>query len=438
MSTPVALLRELLCIDTTNPPGREGPAIELLEARLSKAGLECHVYKSPAGRPNLVARVPGPTDRPALVLLSHADVVGVERQHWTHDPFGGDVDEGCVWGRGALDMKSIAVMHAEAAIALAASGRSVQREVIVVVVSDEEAGGGEGAAWLTQTHPAALGFSDERKPPEVLGEGAFGLSDIVNRPVMPVAFGEKTALWLEMSATGDPGHGALPPTDQAITQLAHAVTDVSGFLRPRVHPIMAEQMRTLAPYAGGARSKLMKALGGRAGDILVRALHGAVARSGPVGTLLADSVTPTQLESGFKNNVVPGLAKATFDCRLLPDTSVDEFTADLSRRVERYGTTLSVRGSHGGPVSSRTRLFDAIARACSEMTERPIVVPTLSPGFTDVRHFRRMGATGYGWVPVVLSAASLATIHGHDERIEIEAFEQGVRVMTRLVHDVAT
>jgi acetylornithine deacetylase/succinyl-diaminopimelate desuccinylase-like protein len=438
LSAPVALLRELMCIDTTNPPGREGPAAELLEARLQKAGLTCSILKSPNGRPNLIARLPGPTDRPALVLLSHTDVVDVEREHWTHDPFGAEVDEGAIWGRGALDMKGITVMHVEAAAALAASDATPRREVIVVAVADEEAGGEEGATWLAAEHADRLGFADGRPPPEVLGEGAFGLSDITTRPVMPVALGEKTAVWIDMLATGDPGHGALPPEHQAPEQLARAITAIAGFRHPRVHPVMAEQMRLLAPHAVGVRGRLMRALGGRAGRHLVRVLHGAFARAGAVGTLLADSVTPTQLAAGYKNNVVPGSARASFDCRLLPDTDPHAFAADLQRRVDAFDVKIEVRKSHGGPVSERTPLFDAIVRACSSMRERPIVVPTLSPGFTDVRHLRRLGATGYGWVPLVLSASLLATIHGHDERIVIDDFMQATEVMTTLVREVAT
>jgi acetylornithine deacetylase/succinyl-diaminopimelate desuccinylase-like protein len=434
----LSLLRELLCIDTTNPPGREGPAAELLETRLTKAGLDCRIHLSPGGRHNLIARIDGPRDRPALVLLSHTDVVGVEREHWNQDPFGGDVENGFVWGRGALDMKGIAAMHAQAAISLADDAPTLEREVIVVAVADEEAGGTEGAGWLVEVHPEELGFGDDRPPPEVLGEGAFGLSGIVDRPVMPVALGEKTAVWLDMVADGDPGHGALPPQRRAPEQLARAITAVSGFRKPRVHPVMAEQMRALAPYARGARGKVMQLLSGPAGPYAVRALHGAIARSGPVGTLLADSVTPTQLHGGFKNNVVPAQAKASFDCRVLPDRDITDFADDISARVRPYEVRVEVRKSHGGPVSKKTSLFDAIARACTTMEERPVVVPTLSPGFTDIRHFRRLGATGYGWAPVVLSPELLATIHGHDERIGVDAFEQAVSVTTDVVRAVCT
>ena len=145
------------------------------------------------------------------MLLSHSDVVPVEEQRWTRDPFGAELVDGFMWGRGALDMKSITVMHAVAAAQLAASGATPDREVIVTLVGDEEAGGDHGARWLLEDHPELVGFGDHRPAPEVLGEGAYGIDAGLDRPVTPIALGEKTALWFDIVATGDSGHGALPP-----------------------------------------------------------------------------------------------------------------------------------------------------------------------------------------------------------------------------------
>ncbi len=149
----IDLLVDLLRIDTTNPPGNEGPCAEILESYLAAAGLDTQILVSPEGRPNLVARFGDRPDRPPLVLLSHTDVVGVEPDKWSHDPFGGDVADGFVWGRGTLDMKGISVMHADAAAAVARSGATPERDVIVVAVADEEAGGNHGAEWLCREHP---------------------------------------------------------------------------------------------------------------------------------------------------------------------------------------------------------------------------------------------------------------------------------------------
>jgi acetylornithine deacetylase/succinyl-diaminopimelate desuccinylase-like protein len=171
----IGLLGELVRVPSVNPPGEgEGEVAELLRAPLADAGLDTEVLVSPGGRPSLVARLEGPTDRPPLVLLSHSDVVPVEEDAWTHPPFGAEVHDGQLWGRGALDMKSIAVAHAAAAVALADSAATTRREVVVVVVADEEAGVGEGARWLVDERSDRVGFHDDAPPPRCSGRGASG------------------------------------------------------------------------------------------------------------------------------------------------------------------------------------------------------------------------------------------------------------------------
>ena len=434
----VDFLQELLRLDTTNPPGNEGPAGELLRGRLDAAGFETRIEKSPAGRPNLIARLPGPTDRPALVLLSHTDVVPVEEEHWTHDPFGGEIADGFVWGRGALDMKGIGALHCLAAEAASRSGKDIDRELIVCAVADEETGGKEGARWLVEEHPDLVGFADGRTPPDVLGEGSFGLSEIFDRPFMPIVLGEKKAAWIELTATGSPGHGSLPPTDQAPVNLVRAVEAISGFGTPRVHPVMQEQFRIMAESSGGPRAKVLAALASGRGDIVARLLWKPLRATGALGSVLADTVTPTQLDAGYKQNVVPGQAKASFDCRLLPDTNVDDFLRALRRKTEKHNTSIELTTSHEGPVSSKTPLFDVMERASESLPSNPVVVPSLTPGFTDLRFFRGKGASGYGWVPMVITPELLSTIHGHDERVPIVEFESGVEAMTRVVSRAVT
>ena len=432
--TSLDLLRELLRADTTNPPGNESAAVEILDAELSAAGLETTVEKSPQGRPNLVARVPGPTDAPALVLLSHTDVVGVERDRWTHDPFGGEIHDGAVWGRGALDMKGIGAMHAAAAISLANSATQTRREVILCAVADEEAGGNEGAAWLLDEHPELVGLSDDRPPPEVLGEGSFGIAGILDEPIMPIVLGEKTAMWVELIAHGEPGHGSLPPGDQAVLNLASALAKVAGFGRPRVHPVMREQFRMLAQRARGPRRTIFRGLASGSGSAIAAALKIPLRSSGAIATLLSDTSTPTQISGGYKHNVVPGEAKASLDCRLLPDTDPTDFVESMRKRVK--GVTVRTANVHRGPVSDRTRLFDILQTVSESLESNPIVVPSLSPGFTDVRYFRRRGATGYGWAPIVLTSELLETIHGHNERVPVDEFEKGTQAMIDVVRKV--
>jgi len=435
----IELLQSLLRSKTVNPPGNEGDAASILESYLSEAGMKVQMLLSPGGRTTLVAKIEGPKDRPALVLLSHSDVVGVEEDSWSRDPFGGELVDGFIWGRGALDMKSIAVMHAAAAADLAGSGKNLTREVIVVMAADEEAGGDEGASWLVDEHDAEVGFEDGRPPPEVLCEGAYGLTGAMPHPVIPIAVGEKTALWFDLVAEGEPGHGALPPQNQALVNLAATVRVIAGFGKPRVHPVMREQFATLAPTASGAIAGVLRALGSPAGSAVARVVAPKLRAAGPLGLLLSDSITPTQMAGGYKSNVVPGEARASFDSRLLPDTDIEGFIADMSKKARANGARVDnvVHKGHG-PVSEKGPLFPILERASRDLVRNAVPTVSLSPGITDARFFRARGATAYGWCPVVLTPELLATIHGHDERISADDFRKAVAVTSEVVRQAAT
>lgn len=331
-----------------------------------------------------------------------------------------------------MDMKGIAVMHALAAIAAARSGATPSREIIVVAVADEEAGGHEGAGWLLEEHEDDVGFG-RRPAPVVIGEGAYGLTGLLEAVVMPVALGEKQTVWVDLKAVGDPGHGSLPPARQALTNLARALIEVAGSGTPRVHPVLREQFAILAQHAPGARGRVFKALSSRAADRVARLAHAKLRAAGPIGGLVADTVTPTQLAAGYKHNVVPGEASASLDCRLLPDTDVDGFIEGLRAKAARHDVEVSVRSRYGGPVSEQGALFQVLADASRRAVPGCVVTPSLTIAMTDIRYFRARGATGYGWVPLALTPELLGTIHGHDERIPVDAFERAVEAMTQVV-----
>ncbi|HZA40449.1 MAG TPA: M20/M25/M40 family metallo-hydrolase [Actinomycetota bacterium] len=438
-SESVKLLRDLLRVRSINPPGDEAGVAELLETYLAGAGLETKIVTSPEGRSSLIARLDGPQDRPALVLLSHSDVVPVEENNWSRDPFGGELAEGFIWGRGALDMKSVAVMHAVALAELARSGQTPSREVIVASTADEEAGGGEGARWVLDEHAELVGFGDARPAPEVISEGAYGLAGMLDRPVIPIATGEKTAVFFDVVAEGDPGHGALPPQRQAPVNLAVLIEQIAGFATPRVHPVLREQFSTLSGAASGATAAIFRALASPMGGTVARALAPRLRKAGALGLLLADSTTPTRLSAGYKSNVVPAEARASFDSRLLPDTDVDEYISSVDTKARRHGGRVTNIDNKGfGPVSSKGPLFEILKQASEELAPGAVTTDSLSPGITDLRFFRARGANGYGWIPLVLTPELLATIHGHDERVGIDDFEQAITVMSEVVHRAAT
>ena len=439
MNDSLELLQQLLRVDSTNPPGNEGPAAEVLEGFLGSSGIETKVLTSPGGRPNLVAWIEGPRDAAPLVLLSHTDVVGVEEENWSHDPFGGEIDQGYVWGRGALDMKGIAAMHAAAIAALASSGAASKRTVLLVAVADEEAGGDEGAGWLVKEHPREVGLGD--RPPEVLGEGGYGLAGVIDRPVIPIVLGEKSALWLTLRARGEPGHGALPPARQAVRDLIGVLEQISGRRNTRVHPVMREQFAALAKHAGGPRRAIFAALASPAGRPIAKALDAQLQKAGAVAQIMVDTVTPTEIRAGYKHNVVPGEAEASLDCRLLPDVDIDEFIEGVRKIASERDVAVDVAGRNFSPVGERTPLFDILVEASAGLDgggSAPVPVASLTPAMTDIRFFRSRGAGGYGWVPLVLDQELLATIHGHDERIRVADFERATEVMAEVVRRAAT
>jgi acetylornithine deacetylase/succinyl-diaminopimelate desuccinylase-like protein len=434
------LLAELIRIPSVNPTAEgEGLVAERLRTFLDGAGLHTDILTSPAGRPSLVARIPGPTDVAPLVLLSHTDVVPVEEAAWRRDPFGGEVVDGELWGRGALDMKGVAVMHAMAAAALAGSGATPSREVIVAAVADEEAGGTEGAGWLMQDRPELLGFRDGMPPPDALGEGAYGLSGLLEPVLMPIVVGEKCPLTVRATATGAPGHGSMPPPDQAILGLARFVDEVTGHGAPRIHPVMRAQFRELAAATSGPLARIFALLAGAAGPTAVKALASVLrARAGVIGLLVADSVTPTKVDAGYAFNVVPGEADAWFDCRLLPDTDPEQVLAELAAIGVAHGVEVDAVHRWASPVSDPGHVYDVVREVSTGLAGSPVTVPSLTPGTTDLRYLRAAGARAYGWVPLVLSPGLLATFHGHDERIPIAGLSRAVDAMTEVVRRAAT
>jgi acetylornithine deacetylase/succinyl-diaminopimelate desuccinylase-like protein len=428
----VALLRDLLRVDTTNPPGNEGAAAELLERFLAGAGLATQVLHSPSGRPTIVGRLAGPTDAPALVLLSHTDVVSVEREHWTQDPFGGEIVDGRLYGRGALDMKGIAALHAVAAAHVARLPGQPARELIFCSVADEEAGSAEGARWLLDAHPELVGFAPGRPAPEVLCEGGFGLSGLTPRPILPIVLGEKAALWVRLRAQAPPGHGSMPGPRVAVRALAETVAELTRPRPRRVEPVVAALLAEVAPTLPARQRLQLRALAGGTGGAVAR-LSSPRAAPPILDALLRDTVAATSLRGGEKVNVLPSSAQATLDCRLLPSTDVARFADGLRRVAARRGVEVEIDSQGAGPVTEPGPLYEVLRRASAALPERPVVVPALTPAFTDLRLFRARGARGYGWVPLTLSAAQWQTIHGHDEHVDVAPFARAAEVMTAVV-----
>jgi acetylornithine deacetylase/succinyl-diaminopimelate desuccinylase-like protein len=428
----VEIARSYLRIDTTNPPGNETPAAEFLAGILAAAGLETAVLESAPGRGNLVARLPGRAGAPsgALCLLHHLDVVPADPAEWSVAPFGAEVRDGYLWGRGAIDMKGMGVMQLMTVLALAREKTTLERDVVFVAVADEEAGGLMGAGWLTDHHPDLVACRD------VINEGGYGLSQ-TKPPVMACALSEKAVRWIRLTARGTPGHGSMPPVDQAIEKLLAGLADIAAHPPPLgLSPLVERTFRAMAAGASGVRRKALETILRPEARRLLPALGRRLPRY--QRALLGDTISITRLDAGYKENVVPGTASATVDCRLVPETDPDEFVARLSARMARFGVGCEVTFSDGPCGVSEGPLLPLLEEICAESFPDATFAPALCPAFTDSRFFRQRGADAYGLIPVMLSNDEVATFHGIDERIPIEGLKKGCEVVYEITRRACT
>lgn len=425
----VELLSDYIRIDTTNPPGGEEAGALFLREALRREGIVSELHDAGEGRVSLSARLPAVRAgaKKPIVLLSHIDVVPAEPEHWDVAPFSGTVRDGVVWGRGALDMKGMAVMELLAMALLVRSGVELDRDVVFVAVADEEEGGHKGIHHLRRTRPELL-VADY-----VLNEGAYGFSEFMGRQVKMFGLGpsEKSPCWLKLVARGRPGHGSVPHGDNALARLVRALGRIEASARPaRLTAPVEAMIRTLKQ-----RGLVPAEIDPR--DTATLEAIGAV--DAHLSALTHDTVCLTGVHSGAKHNVIPGLAEATLDCRILPDTTPEAFVRDLAEIIDDPAVEIVRVLSHDSGTSS---MDTPVERAVSEAVrarfgEEGLVVPMLSPGFTDSHAYRAEGAAAYGFVPALLTRDELATIHGHNERISVENLVLGTEMLFDVVKRLA-
>lgn len=428
------LFKALLRIDTTNPPGNERPAAELLGRLFEREGIEFTILESEPTRASIVARLRGSGERGPLLLNGHLDVVPVDRDQWTHDPFAAVEADGCIWGRGAIDMKNMVAMSAMTLVALKRSGVPLARDVIFAGVADEEAGSNKGALFLVQQHPELV------RAEFVLNEVGGHTLHMGSSRFYPVQVSEKGICWFELVASGDPGHGSMPHSNNAVVKLARAIRALGETRLPqRVTPVVDTFLRSLAKGAPFPQKKLLPLmLEPRLAGFLLDTLE----RQNPdqargINALLRNTVSPTILRAGRKVNVIPSEARAELDGRVVPGTSVGEFLAEVQEVIGR-DLRLNVLEQHDGTVfDTNTPLYDAIVKAVGRHDPGGTVVPYMIPGFTDSFAYARLGAVCYGFSPVRLPAdlAFTRMYHGHDERIPVDGFAWGFGVLSELVRD---
>lgn len=421
------LLSRYIQIDTSNPPGNEEAACRFLEHVLRTNGItEIELYDASdaasQGRMNLRARLAGDGSRRPLVLLNHTDVVPVEAQYWEHPPFSGAIVDGHVWGRGALDMKSLAVMELMAFLLVKRLGLPLKRDLVFLACADEEAGSAYGVDWLDRHHPEALDAE------YVINEGGRGHTELlgVRRPAFLCGVAEKGPLWLILRAEGRPGHGSVPHRNNPLDRLVRALHRILEWQRPiRLTPAHMEYF-----------ARLQRA--GFIPDVSEETLYRLAAEDDVMRSTLTDSISVTMAKAGIKHNVIPGVAEASLDCRLLPGTDPQAFIAELEKVIDDPKVQVEqVMESHAPPSPHDTELFRVMEDVLREHVEDAVVLPSVATGFTDSRVFRRRGAVAYGLTPALLDGREAATVHGHNERISIENLRLGCQVLFEVVRRMA-
>jgi acetylornithine deacetylase/succinyl-diaminopimelate desuccinylase-like protein len=428
---------DLIRFDTTNRGGgdaRERPAAEYVAARLAEAGLEPVLLESAPGRTNVVARVDGAGSEAgagALLLHGHLDVVPADPAAWAVHPFSGEIRDGVLWGRGAVDMKNADAVLLALVSQWAREGRRPGRDLVLAFTADEEDTTEFGSRFLVEQHAELFEGCTE-----AVGEsGAFTFHAGPGQRLYPVASAERGTAWLKLTARGRAGHGSKPNEANAVTRLAAAVARIGAYRWPvRLIPVVRAAVEAIAAAAGTALPEgvLDQAA---AGELTADELLGML---GPGGALVAgtvrNSANPTMLQAGYKLNVIPGEATGYVDGRVLPGTD-DEFVAVLD---ELTGPDVAWEYAHKEKALEAppgAPLMDRMARALLAEDPGSVVVPYCMSGGTDAKQFSRLGLACYGFTPLVLPAGYdyYAMFHGTDERIPLSALAAGVRIMDRFL-----
>jgi len=416
MSEVVDLLQRLVQTDTVNPPGNETRAAELLREYLEDNGVRCELYAKVPERANIVARIPGRSGGPRLLLMSHTDTVLADPAEWSVDPWSGAVEEGHLWGRGALDMKGQVAASAVAIASLAREGFEPAGDLIFVAAADEEVGEGEqfGMPWLVEAHPGAV------QAEYSLNEGAGDRLVIDGTPYYFCSSAEKMSAPIKLHVHGRSGHGSMPGiADNALVKAARLIERLDAF---RPQPELTPEVEALLQTILGEVPPLEQVVE------LARAVSPAVSEM--VEPLLSTTVSPTMIAASEKRNVIPGLCEVTVDCRILPGHTPEEIEGSIREALGEGDYDLEWGEPYGGTRSPiRSPLWEAVSSWVEKTEPGAKAVPVCVAGFTDSHWVRqKFGTVAYGFFPMRAMDPELAArlIHSADERAAVADIELGL------------
>ncbi len=425
----VTLLQDLIRADTTNPPGNEILAAEVLQRFFATTPqLETEIISSAPGRANLIARLRGRGKQAPLILLGHLDVVPAVAAEWSTPPFSGIQKGGYLWGRGAIDMKGMVAMEAVALRELAESGKKLAGDLVLVAVADEETGGAQGAEWLLKN------YGDRLQAWGVINEGSVGIRK-KNFNLIPIQVAEKGVCWLEVTATGQPGHGSMPHAENAVLKVARALQQIGDYPFPvQETSVMKEFTRTVSRSLSFPDSWFMRYLFTPGiGGLMRRLAASTIQQDKALHAMLTHTATPTQLAAGTKINVIPSHATGGIDARILPGMNPERFRDFLQGLVGDTVTLKITMQSEPNESSLQTDLYRTMTSVFQRHFPQAIVTPILSAGASDSRFFRARNIPAYGIIPLLLPESDLAGLHGIDERVPVDQLERGVTILKEII-----
>ena len=432
------LLSDLIRINTTNPPGNETAAAKYLVEHLSREGFNCELFESALGRGSVITRLKGTGEKPSLLLLSHLDVVAANASEWSVDPFGGLVKDGCVWGRGALDMKGMTAIEVMTLKLLKRNNVKLKGDVILAATADEEQGGLAGVDYLLRNYPAKI-FADY-----VLNEGGGSAFPAQNKNVYTVQTAEKGILWFKVKAKGVPGHGSMPDlADNAIMRM-NKVIEKLGNYRSQVLlvPTVTSFLNEVAREDANLQQPFLRLLANP--DLSDQVLDELAKTAKPLAEEIRPrirmTIAPTIIHGGVKENVIPSECEAVFDCRVLPGQSTTQALGLIKDLLKDVGLEKLefeiIQVNEPSESKAETPLYDVITSVLKEFEPNCGVTPMLMTGGTDSRFFRKMGSVCYGFHPMRSEAPYDKMVkreHGIDERISIENLVFGTSVLYEVV-----
>ncbi len=429
------ILSKYLQAETTNPPGKETAGARVLQEVLEKEELATSLLESQPGRGNLICRLKGSDGLAPLILLHHIDVVPAEADKWQHPPYSGAIVDGEIWGRGALDCKSLGVIELLAFLLLKREGFVPKRDIVYLATADEETGGKWGVGWLFDNHPGLM------KGEYVINEGGGVGIMVGGRSVYTCQTAEKGICWLKLTFKGKPGHASVPHGDNCVVKMAKAIERFSSYQSPlrrnRTTELFIKGIAEEQPFF---RSWSLRQLLNPLLSPWVEKRIPDPGFKGMAGAILRNTFVPTVAQAGQKTNVIPSECSCQVDCRILPGVTPEMVKEEVHRLLfdlrDYEVEILQTNPASESPADNP--LYQTFAKILKGQDPQAKMIPSMLTGATDSRYFRDRGAVAYGFQPmrpVANLAEYLSRVHGHNERISAEDLLFGTRVLYQVLKE---